>query len=194
MILVSHRVNLIKDLKKTENYYGIEIDLRDNLKGVYVQHDPFKKGVLFKEYLKHFKHKFLICNIKSERIEFEVIKILKKHSIDNFFFLDSSFPMKVACLKNKIFNQSIRFSKYENLPKTNFFKKIKWVWLDTYDGFPNQKILKLLKSKKKKICLVSPELHNFNIHKKYVQTFLKKNHKLIDMVCTKKKFFKNWVI
>ena len=194
MILVSHRVNLLKELKKTEKHYGIEIDLRDNLKGVYVQHDPFKTGILFEEYLKHFKHKFLICNIKSERIEFEVDKILKKHSIKNFFFLDSSFPMKITCIKKKIFNQSIRFSKYENLPKTNFLKKIKWIWLDTYDGFPDQKILKLLKRKKKKICLVSPELHNANIHKKYVKTFLKNNHKFIDMVCTKKKFFKNWYI
>ena len=189
MILVSHRVNLTKELKKTEKHYGVEIDLRDNLKSVYVQHDPFKKGILFDEYLKHYKHKFLICNIKSERIEFEVDKILKKHSIKNFFFLDSSFPMKITCIKKKIFNQSIRFSKYENLPKTNFFKKVKWIWLDTYDGFPDQKILKFLKRKKKKICLVSPELHNAKIHKRYVKTFLKNNHKFIDMVCTKKKIF-----
>ena len=95
--------------------------------------------------------------------------------------------MKITCIKKKIFNQSIRFSKYENLPKTNFLKKIKWIWLDTYDGFPDQKILKLLKRKKKKICLVSPELQGYD--KKYIdiiKNILKKEKIIVEAVCTKK--------
>jgi hypothetical protein len=194
MILISHRANTIKDLKKTNKIHGIEIDLRDEKKRIYIQHDPFKKGVLLQKYLKSFKHKFIICNIKSERIEFKVIKILKKYSIKNYFFLDSSFPMKVICVKNKIFNQSIRLSKYERFPKTSFFSKVKWVWLDTFDGLPKHTLIKSLKRKKKKICLVSPELHGLKIKKNQIRNFLKKNYKFIDMVCTKRKFFRNWTI
>ena len=194
MILISHRINTIKELKQTNKSYGVEVDLRDEKRGIYVHHDPFKKGILFKDYLKNYKHKFIICNIKSERIEFEVINILKKFSIKNYFLLDSSFPMKVICVKNKINKQSIRLSKYESLPKTKFFDKIKWIWLDTFDGFPKDALLKDLKRKKKKICLVSPELHGIKIKKVKIKKFLKKNHIYIDMVCTKTKFFKNWII
>ena len=194
MILISHRANTIKDLKKTDKNHGVEIDLRDEKKDIYIQHDPFKKGVLLRDYLKHYKHKFIICNIKSERIEFDVINILKKYSIKNYFFLDSSFPMKFICIKNKIYNQSIRLSKYESFPKTKFFDKIKWIWLDTFDGLPKETLIKSLKRKKKKICLVSPELHNIKIKKKEIKSFLKKTHNSIDMVCTKKKFFRNWII
>ena len=194
MILISHRINTIKELKQTNKSYGVEVDLRDEKRGIYVHHDPFKKGILFKDYLKNYKHKFIICNIKSERIEFEVINILKKFSIKNYFFLDSSFPMKVICIKNKIYKQSIRLSKYESFPKTKFFEKIKWIWLDTFDGFPKDTLIKSLKRKKKKICLVSPELHGMKVNKVKIKNFLKKNHNYIDMVCTRRRFFKNWII
>ena len=194
MILISHRANTIKELKLTDKTFGVEVDLRDEKKGIYIHHDPFKKGILLKNYLKHYQHKFMICNIKSERIEFEVIKILNKYSIKNYFFLDSSFPMKLICIKNKIYNQSIRLSKYESFPITKFFDSIKWIWLDTFDGFPKEALIKNLKRKKKKICLVSPELHSIKIKKKEIKNFLKKNHCFIDMVCTKRKFFKNWII
>ena len=58
MILISHRINTIKELKQTNKSYGVEVDLRDEKRGIYVNHDPFKKGILFKDYLKNYKHKF----------------------------------------------------------------------------------------------------------------------------------------
>ena len=89
-----HRINTINELKKIPNHYGIEIDLRDNLNGdIYISHDPFKSGENFGEFLKYYKHSFIILNIKSERIEYKVLELLKKHDIQNYFFLDSSFPM-----------------------------------------------------------------------------------------------------
>ena len=101
MILVSHRINSVKSLKKLSYNYGVEVDLRDFKNNIHLSHDPFKIGEQFTKYLKSFNHKFLICNIKSERIEFKVLKLLKKFNIRNYFFLDSSFPMKVICLKKK---------------------------------------------------------------------------------------------
>ena len=44
-----------------------------------------KKG-RFKKVLKFYKHKLIIANIKSERIENSVIKMFKKYNIDNYFF------------------------------------------------------------------------------------------------------------
>ena len=38
------------------------------------------------KFLKFFKHRLIIANIKSERIESSVIKIFKKYKINNYFF------------------------------------------------------------------------------------------------------------
>ena len=189
MIIISHRVNSKEELKKLNPKYGVEVDLRDYKNEIQLTHDPFKKGLKFENYLKLYKHSFIICNIKSERIEFKVLKILKRFKIKNYFFLDSSFPMKVICLKKNIYNQSIRYSKYENVPKTNFFNKIKWIWYDTFDGLPKTHDLIKLKKSKRKICLVCPKLHNKSFKNSIIHNFLKKNSKFVDMVCTKKKKF-----
>ena len=89
MILVAHRINTIDKLKKLDKKYGVEIDIRDKGKNLFIVHDPFKKGILLKSFLKHYDHKLIIANIKSERIEDSVIKIFNKLNIKNYFFLDS---------------------------------------------------------------------------------------------------------
>ena len=102
MYLIAHRINTIKQLRKLDKKYGIEIDIRDDKKNLIVVHDPFKKGILLKSFLKFYKHKILIANIKSERIEDEVIKIFKKNNIKNYFFLDSSFPKIIDLVKKNL--------------------------------------------------------------------------------------------
>ena len=86
MDYIAHRINSISQLKKLNSDYGIEIDIRDDKKDLVVVHDPFKKGVKLNHYLKHYNHKLIIANIKSERIEDDVIKMFKKFNINNFFF------------------------------------------------------------------------------------------------------------
>ena len=86
MQLISHRINTIKELKKLDKNYGVEIDIRDNGKDLIVVHDPFRKGILLDDYLKYYKHKIIIANIKSERIEDVVLKKFKKFNIEKFFF------------------------------------------------------------------------------------------------------------
>ena len=78
MILTAHRINKIKDLSKIKYNFGVEVDIRDCGKELILSHDPFKKGESFIDFVQHFKHKFLICNVKSERIEERVFGILKK--------------------------------------------------------------------------------------------------------------------
>ena len=113
MIFIAHRINSINKLKNLNPKFGVEIDLRDYNKDIHIVHDPFKKGIKLSKYLKNYKHKFIICNIKSERIEFQDIKILKKFKIKNFFFLDSSFPMKVICVRKKIFCLTITVTLFQ---------------------------------------------------------------------------------
>jgi hypothetical protein len=72
MLYIQHRVNAIEQLRVTPTEYGVELDLRDRGDRLILQHDPFKDGEDFAEYLQHYRHSLMILNIKSERIEHRV--------------------------------------------------------------------------------------------------------------------------
>ena len=191
MIIIKHRVNSITKLKKTSKKYGVEIDLRSDKKIVYLQHDPFKKGVKFDKWLKNFHHKLIVLNVKEEGLENEIIKILKKNKIKRFFFHDQTFS---SLLKNMRKTKcSIRYSEFEEIKRKNYiFKYIKWLWVDHFTKFPlDKKFYKFLKRNKIKICLVSPELVSKKFSKKIskFKQILYKNDFIIDAVCTKKTSF-----
>ena len=44
IILIAHRVNKIKELKKLSTDYGVEIDVRNFERSLILSHDPFKNG------------------------------------------------------------------------------------------------------------------------------------------------------
>lgn len=194
MEIIVHRVNQIKDLKKIPKKYGVEIDLRDFHNKIVIQHDPFKNGDIFEKYLNHYNHGTLILNIKSERIEHEVIKILKKKKIKKYFFLDSTYPMIIDMTKKKIKNIAIRISDYESFENVKKFKnKFNWVWLEIFNNLKiSKKQIDYLKSNSIKICLVSPELHNAPNDIKKVKTFIKEKNIKISAVCTKPNYIKFW--
>jgi len=188
MIAIKHRVNTISNLKKTHFKYGVEVDLRSNNKKIYLHHDPFKRGELFEKWIKFYKHKLIVLNVKEEGLVFKIIKILKKNKINNFFFHDQTFSTLIKNMsKMKV---SIRYSEYEELKKMDYlFKKIKWLWLDNFNDFKlSKKFYNYLKRKKVKICLVSPELVKKSRLKevKKIILSLKKNKFKLDAVCTKK--------
>jgi hypothetical protein len=156
MIFVIHRVNSIQKLKKIPYKYGVEIDLRSYKNEIILNHEPFEAGEKLSEYIKYFKHRFIIANIKEAGIEKKVINILKKKT-KNFFLLDCEFPYihKYSKLKNNFL--SIRFSETESINTVKkYAKKIKWVWIDTFNKIPiNKKNIYHLNNFKK--CLVCPE-------------------------------------
>jgi len=86
MEYIAHRINTIEGLKKLPNEYGVELDLRDFGNRLILQHDPFKDGEDFEKYLKYYNHGTMILNIKSERIEFQVLELIKKYNIKKYFF------------------------------------------------------------------------------------------------------------
>lgn len=194
MLLISHRVNKIKNLIKLESQYGVEIDIRDKGKNLVVVHDPFKNGIKLKTYLKYYKHTFIIANIKSERIEEKVVKLFNKYKIKNYFFLDTSFPQIINLIKKNYSNIAIRVSFFESIETAIKLRgKIKWIWYDTFFGIPkNFSDFKKLKKLGYKICLVSPELHSKPLDKNNILLNKIKKSKLIDAVCTKQKYFYKW--
>lgn len=194
MEFISHRINTIQELHNIPHNNGVEIDIRDFQDRLILQHDPFKDGEDFEEYLKHYNHGTMILNIKSERIEFNVLKLLKKYGIKKYFFLDSSFPMIVSLINIGESKIALRFSEFETLDNILKLKtKIDWVWIDCFTKLPiNKENYKKLKDLNIKLCLVSPELQNqeqrIYEYKKYLQ-----NQKIyLDAICCKEKNISKW--
>ncbi|GHU39686.1 hypothetical protein FACS1894190_05410 [Spirochaetia bacterium] len=185
---IAHRVNTIADLKELDSSYGVEIDLRDNLDGrIYLQHDPFIKGDDFEEYLHAYHHGTMILNIKSERVELKALGLLEKYNINNYFFLDSSFPM-IKTLSDRGNTQcSLRFSEFEGLDTIHTMKgRVSWVWVDCFSLLPLTKdSYNKLKDWNYKICIVSPELQG---QEEKIETYagqLKHGALIPDAICTK---------
>ena len=114
MIIINHRCNTIDQLKKTPSNFGIEVDIRTFGKKLTLHHEPFVKGEYFSKWIEYFEHKFLILNVKEEGLEKEVLKIIKKTKVKNFFFLDQSFPFLVKTLKKNEKRCALRVSDYES--------------------------------------------------------------------------------
>tara|TARA_Y100000590_G_scaffold419457_1_gene521210 strand:- start:669 stop:1253 length:585 start_codon:yes stop_codon:yes gene_type:complete len=189
MIIIKHRVNTINSLKKIDQKYGIEIDIRSKNKKLILHHDPFKKGPNLDVFLKYYRHKFLVANIKEEGLEYKVIESLKKKKIKNYFLLDVTVPQLIKIIKKEK-KIAFRISKYENIRGALKFRKIlKWVWVDTFKGqlpISTKEILKLKKNNYK-ICLVSPELPtNKFVYLKKMKKKIKNYKKLFNAICTKK--------
>ena len=190
-----HRINTIKELKEIPKEYGIELDLRDNVKGdIHIAHDPFILGELFEEYLKHYHHSFIILNIKSERIEWKILELLQKYNIKDYFFLDSSFPMIYQLSIKNEKNIALRFSEFEGLDTIrNMKNKVKWVWIDCFTKNPlTLEIYNQLKKMNYKLCFVSPELQQQSEKILEYKEYFQKNDIILDMICTKHYNIETW--
>ena len=188
MIIIKHRVNTIEELRKTPNNLGVEIDLRSFKDKIIIHHEPFIDGVSFDEWIKHYKHNFLILNVKEEGLENSIMKIINSYEVKKFFFLDQSFPLLIKTVLSGEPRTAIRISKYESLETAINFKNLaKWVWIDYFENFPlNDVGLKKLKEANFNLCLVSPELQGFSYEKTVAMKneLLNKNF-LFNAVCTK---------
>lgn len=185
MLYIRHRINSISDLKLVPYNMGIELDLRDKNNKLILQHDPFKDGELFEDLLKEYRHSIIVLNVKSEGIEEEILILLEKYNINNYFFLDLSFPSVIKLVKKKENKIAIRFSEFEPIEQALKLKNmVEWVWLDCFNELQlNHDSYTSLK-KYFKICLVSPELQNHPIE--YIQKFKKITLGLnLDAICTK---------
>jgi hypothetical protein len=194
MEYIAHRINTIKELKQLPTEVGVELDIRDRGDRLILQHDPFTDGEDFEEYLKHYKHGTMILNIKSERVEYRVLELLKNSKVKSYFFLDSSFPMIYLLSKSSEKNIALRFSEFEGLDTIlNMENKVEWVWVDCFSKLPlDLDKFKILKNKGFKFCLVSPELQAQPEKIEEYRSYLFQNNIVLDAICTKFKNIKLW--
>ncbi len=189
MLIIHHRRNTLELLKETKNDFGVEIDIRSYGDDLIVNHEPFENHIKFENWLRAYKHKFLILNIKEEGIENKVLNLMNENNIKNFFLLDQSFPSLIATAKSGESRIATRVSEYESIETAlSLAGLVNWVWLDFFTHFPlNYCQYFELKKAGFKFCLASPELHGNHLPLiSSLRTNLQKLRVEVDAVCTKK--------
>ena len=161
MIVVAHRRNRIEDLIATPVELGVEMDVRIRGDRLVVAHDPFEDGADLHHWLDHFRHRLLIVNVKEEGLERHILRRLRAQSIEDFFFLDQSFPFLMRTLRGGEPRCAVRVSEYESVDTAMSLEgRAEWVWVDGFHGFPlAAPSARRLRDAGFRTCLVSPELH-----------------------------------
>ena len=189
MKFISHRRNTIEELQATPREYGVEVDIRSDHGQLLIHHDPFAKGDDFEEWLKHFQHGTLILNVKEEGLEARLVDLMKQNKIEDYFFLDQSFPFLIKWSKLGEHHCAVRVSEFESIETAlSLAGKIDWVWVDCFTKFPLAGIdAKRLQDAGFKLCLVSPELQGRPADTAIPELakLLNERHITADAICTK---------
>lgn len=198
---IAHRINNLESLSMIGNNVGIEIDIREDNEDIILAHDPFmtndQNKVKLTDILPFFETRFLIVNVKSERIEERFIEISKNYLIkNNYFFLDSSISVINQYYNNKDFIFCSRYSEYESLLTTKNLVKnklTKWIWIDVFNKLPIDKEISIqLNNIKAKKCLTSPCLLGRENDIKEYAKIIKRFDLNIDAICCKYKNINLW--
>ena len=190
MKFISHRRNTIDELSATPKEFGVEVDIRSNNGRLVIHHDPFTQGDDFEEWIKYYHHGTLILNVKEEGLETRLIDLMKQHQIDDYFFLDQSFPFLVKWSKLGEHRCAVRVSEFESIETAlTLAGKVDWVWVDCFTQFPlSGADAKRLQEAGFKLCLVSPELQGRPAESAIpgLAKLLSERHILPNAICTKK--------
>jgi hypothetical protein len=157
MDFVVHRVNEIARLKKISPSLGMEVDIRANGSTLVMNHDPFKGGEAFEDWIAEYRHGLLVLNIKEAGIESEVIRLVQARGVKDFFLLDVEFPYLYRASRQGERRIAMRYSEDECIETViNYQNKVDWVWVDTNTLLPlNPYIIEKLQPFR--TCLVCPE-------------------------------------
>ncbi len=189
MYIITHRRNTIAELRATNHKYGVEVDIRSEGQKLIIHHDPFVAGESFDEWIEAYQHGTLILNVKEEGLEARLIALMAAKGIDDYFFLDQSFPFLVKWSKAGEHRCAVRVSEFESIETAlTLAGKVDWVWVDCFTHFPlSVDDAQRLKSAGFKLCLVSPELQGRDAETEIpaLASLLKKRGIESDAVCTK---------
>lgn len=160
MKLIAHRRNTIAELRATPQQYGVEVDIRSHGEQLVIHHDPYVGGESFDNWIDAYEHGTLILNVKEEGLEQRLIKLMAAKGIDDYFFLDQSFPFLIKRSRAGENRCAVRVSEFESVDTALALSgQVQWVWVDCFTRFPlSQEDAERLTSSGFKLCLVSPEL------------------------------------
>ena len=160
MNIIRHRRNTQEELAEISTNHGAEIDIRSQGDDLVLHHEPYEAGTPFAPWLENYHHGTLILNVKEEGLEDRCLELMAKHNIDDFFFLDQSFPFLVKTSRTGESRCAVRVSEFETIDTAlSLAGKVDWVWVDCFTKFPlDLASATKLKEAGFKLCIVSPEL------------------------------------
>lgn len=190
MKIIYHRRNTIDELKNTPRHLGVEVDIRSCGNKLVINHDPYEDGLDFEVWLNFFSHGTLILNVKEEGLESRLLNLMKHNGINDFFFLDQSFPCLLKWSGKGEKRCAVRVSEFESVETAlSLAGRVNWVWVDCFTKFPltGDQANRLQKAGLR-LCLVSPELQGRHAETE-VPSLIELLHQqgiLAEAVCTKR--------
>lgn len=189
MIIVSHRRNTTDMLRATPRNFGVEVDIRSHGDRLIIHHDAFAGGVDFEDWIASYDHRLLILNVKEEGLEDRLLGLMKAQGIEEFFFLDQSFPFLVRTARSGEKRCAVRISEFESIRTAEALAGlVSWIWVDCFTRFPiTGGEAAHLKSLGFRLCLVSPELQGRTAEQSIpaLRALLDREGVVADAVCTK---------
>ncbi len=185
---VAHRVNDLAILEGLPGDVGAEIDIRASGGRLLLAHEPHVDGPGLTDFLDVYartrRDNLLILNTKEDGLDDDILEFVRGRRIDNFFFLDLSFPSIVRMsLRGGEKRVALRVSEYESAEDAlKLAGKVDWIWLDCFAGEPPDAALTRRLREKFSVCLVSPELEGHPVAR--IDAFLPLASG-VDAVCTK---------
>lgn len=189
MILVRHRRNTAEELRATPTEYGVELDLRSHGDRLIVHHDAFVDGEDFERWLDDYRHRLLILNVKEEGLEQRLIALMRERGIEDWFFLDQSFPFLIRTARTGESRCAVRVSEFESIDTAlTLAGHVRWIWVDCFTRFPLDRAqADRLHAAGFALCLVSPELQGRDAATEIpaLRALLAREGIVADAVCTK---------
>lgn len=190
MKLISHRRNSLVQLNETPPKYGVEVDIRSHGDKLIIHHDPFVDGESLEAWLAAYRHGTLILNVKEEGLEARLIELMQRAGIEDYFFLDQSFPFLVKYSRLGVHRCAVRVSEFESIQTAlTLAGKVDWIWVDCFTQFPlSHDDARKLQEAGFKLCLVSPELQGRDAETEIAQLvqMLHERNIRAEAVCTKR--------
>lgn len=190
MKLIAHRRNTLNELLATPTKYGVEVDIRSYRDKLVIHHDPFIQGESFDSWITAYQHGTLILNVKEEGLEARLVEMMRSKGIEDYFFLDQSFPFLIKWSEAGEHRCAVRVSEFESIETAmTLAGKIDWAWVDCFSHFPlSREDARRLKDSGLRLCLVSPELQGRNAKSEIpaLAALLKEHGIQADAVCTKR--------
>ncbi|WP_063660013.1 hypothetical protein [Aliivibrio fischeri] len=181
--------NTLKSFERAlSNGFGIETDVRDLNENLVISHNMANRcSINFQNFLElcnEYDHELVLAlNIKSDGLQ----QPLKQSSIHHqHFYFDMSVPDMLGYYKEGMTIYS-RYSDIEITP--SLYKESSGIWLDNFrDEYLDVTALERFLLDKKKVVLVSPELHKREIAAYWLalKEFISSNPQWSDLIglCT----------
>ena len=159
---------------------GIELDLRYGENGAYISHDVTHAGVLFEDFCKKYaKSKIkMALHIKEIEVTNEIIRLLKKYSLNNYFLFNTEYQDLTKIIDKKYVASYI--SQKEDKKNTNL------LWCDEInEQWYTKEIISDLHKKNKIIYGMSLEVVKTCNESDMIEEWKRLVGLRIDGICTK---------